>query len=51
MNAFAPAATNVGNPTLNVAIFGIFVVITLAIVIHAISSLKMQSGFPDGSGE
>ena len=31
----APAATNVGSPTLNITIFGVFVLITLAIVIRA----------------
>ena len=37
MNAIVPAATetNVGNPTLNIAVFAIFVVATLAIVIKA----------------
>ena len=37
MNAIVPAATetNVGNPTLNIAVFAIFVVVTLAIVIKA----------------
>jgi cation/acetate symporter len=37
VNAIVPAATetNVGNPTLNIAVFAIFVVATLAIVIKA----------------
>ena len=36
MNAIVRAAeTNVGNPTLNIAVFGIFVVVTLFIVIRA----------------
>ncbi len=33
--AAAPAATDIGNPWLNIAIFGVFVVVTLAIVIRA----------------
>ncbi|TQJ49259.1 cation acetate symporter [Phycicoccus sp. SLBN-51] len=36
MNAFVvPAATNVGSPALNITIFGIFVAVTLVIVIRA----------------
>ena len=35
MNALAPMATNVGNATLNITIFAVFVVITLAIVLKA----------------
>ena len=36
MNAIVRAAeTNVGNPTLNIAVFAIFVVVTLFIVIRA----------------
>ncbi|MDC5698672.1 cation acetate symporter [Intrasporangium calvum] len=38
--ALAPAATSVGNPTLNIAIFLVFVVITLAIVIKVASGNK-----------
>lgn len=33
--AEAPAATDIGNPWLNIGIFGLFVVVTLAIVIRA----------------
>jgi cation/acetate symporter len=33
--AILPAATNVGNPTLNITIFAVFVAITLAIVVRA----------------
>ncbi len=33
--AVLPAATNVGSPGLNIAIFALFVIITLAIVIRA----------------
>ncbi|MBB2987025.1 solute symporter family protein [Terracoccus luteus] len=32
---FVPAATTVGNPAINIGIFGLFVVVTLAIVIRA----------------
>jgi cation/acetate symporter len=35
VNALAPLATNVGNATLNITIFAVFVLITLAIVIKA----------------
>ncbi len=31
----APAATTVGNPAINIGIFALFVVVTLAIVIRA----------------
>ncbi len=35
MNALAPMATNVGNATLNITIFAVFVLITLGIVLKA----------------
>ncbi len=48
MNAFAPAATNVGNPTLNIAIFAVFVVITLAIVIKVSRTNKTATDYYAG---
>ena len=46
--ALAPAATNVGNPTLNITIFGVFVLITLAIVIRASKNNRSAADFYAG---
>ena len=35
MTAIVPAATDVGNPTLNITVFALFVLVTLGIVIKA----------------
>ncbi len=43
-----PAATNVGNPALNITIFGIFVLITLAIVIRASKNNRSAADFYAG---
>jgi cation/acetate symporter len=48
VTAFAPAATNVGNPTLNIAIFAVFVVITLAIVIKVSRTNKTATDYYAG---
>lgn len=44
----APTATNVGSPTLNITIFGIFVLITLAIVIRASKNNRSAADFYAG---
>lgn len=44
----APAATNVGSPTLNITIFGVFVLITLAIVIRASKNNRSAADFYAG---
>ena len=48
MNAAFRAAesTDIGNPTLNILIFGVFVVITLGIVLRAGFELVLDPGFP-----
>jgi cation/acetate symporter len=43
-----PAATEVGSPTLNITIFGIFVLITLAIVIRASRNNRSAADFYAG---
>ena len=43
-----PAATDVGSPTLNITIFGIFVLITLAIVIRASRNNRSAADFYAG---
>ena len=48
MTAFLPAATNVGNPTLNIAIFAVFVVITLVIVIKVSRTNKTATDYYAG---
>ena len=48
MTAFVPAATNVGNPTLNIAIFAVFVLITLAIVIKVSRTNKTATDYYAG---
>lgn len=44
----APAATEVGSPALNITIFGIFVLITLAIVIRASKNNRSAADFYAG---
>ncbi|MEP6629106.1 MAG: cation acetate symporter, partial [Lapillicoccus sp.] len=44
----APAATNVGSPTLNITIFVLFVVITLGIVIRASRNNRTAADFYTG---
>jgi cation/acetate symporter len=46
--ALAPAATNVGSPTLNITIFGVFVLITLGIVIRASKNNRSAADFYAG---
>jgi cation/acetate symporter len=46
--AIVPAATNVGSPTLNITIFGIFVLITLGIVIRASKNNRSAADFYAG---
>lgn len=49
MTAIAlPAATDVGSPTLNITIFGLFVLVTLAIVIRASRNNRSASDFYAG---
>lgn len=48
MSTFMPAATNVGNPTLNIVIFALFVVVTLAIVIRASRNNKTAADYYAG---
>ncbi len=48
MTAFVTAGTNVGNPTLNIAIFGVFVLITLAIVIRVSKTNKTATDYYAG---
>ena len=43
-----PAATDVGSPTLNITIFGLFVLVTLAIVIRASRNNRSASDFYAG---
>ncbi len=45
------AATDVGNPLLNIAIFVAFVVITMTIVIRASRTTKKASDFYTGGGQ
>ena len=46
--SLVPAATNVGSPALNITIFGIFVLITLAIVIRASKNNRSAADFYAG---
>lgn len=46
--SLAPAATNVGSPALNITIFGVFVLITLAIVIRASKNNRSAADFYAG---
>ncbi|KRE56374.1 cation acetate symporter [Phycicoccus sp. Soil748] len=46
--ALVPAATNVGSPALNITIFGIFVLITLGIVIRASKNNRSAADFYAG---
>ena len=46
--ALLPAATDVGNPTLNITIFAVFVVITLAIVLRAMRATRTATDFYAG---
>ncbi|SDP67522.1 cation/acetate symporter [Pedococcus dokdonensis] len=46
--SLAPAATEVGNPGLNITIFGVFVLITLAIVIRASRNNRSAADFYAG---
>ncbi|HET7279906.1 MAG TPA: cation acetate symporter [Dermatophilaceae bacterium] len=46
--ALLPAATDVGNPTLNITIFAIFVLITLAIVLRAMRATRTATDFYAG---
>ncbi len=46
--SLVPMATNVGSPTLNITIFGIFVLITLAIVIRASKNNSSAADFYAG---
>src|SRR6476660_2332140 len=46
--SLAPAATNVGSLTLNITIFGIFVLITLGIVIRASKNNRSAADFYAG---
>lgn len=46
--SLAPAATNVGSPTLNITIFGVFVLITLGIVIRASKNNRSAADFYAG---
>jgi cation/acetate symporter len=46
--AMLPAATDVGNPTLNITIFAIFVAITLAIVVRAMRFNRSATDFYAG---
>ncbi len=48
MSAFLPMETNVGNPTVNIAIFVVFVLITLAIVIRVSRTNKSAADFYAG---
>jgi len=48
VSALMPMATNVGNPTINIAIFVVFVLITLAIVIRASRHNKSAADFYAG---
>jgi cation/acetate symporter len=48
ITSLAPAATNVGSPGLNITIFGIFVLITLAIVIRASKNNRSAADFYAG---
>jgi cation/acetate symporter len=48
VTAFVPAATNVGNPSLNIAIFAVFVLITLAIVIKVSRTNKTATDYYAG---
>ncbi len=48
MNALVPMATNVGNATVNIAIFVVFVLITLAIVIRASRHNRSAADFYAG---
>jgi cation/acetate symporter len=48
MTSLAPMATNVGSPTLNITIFGIFVLITLGIVIRASKNNRSAADFYAG---
>ena len=51
MNALAiPAATQVGNTTLNILIFSIFVVVTLAIVIKVSTQNTSAADYYAGGG-
>ncbi|WP_270887184.1 solute symporter family protein [Pedococcus sp. 5OH_020] len=43
-----PAATDVGSPTLNITIFGVFVLITLAIVVRASTNNRTAADFYAG---
>ncbi|TPG14944.1 solute symporter family protein [Pedococcus bigeumensis] len=46
--ALVPAATNVGSPALNITIFGVFVLITLGIVIRASKNNRSAADFYAG---
>ncbi|MEP6855465.1 MAG: cation acetate symporter, partial [Pedococcus sp.] len=46
--SLVPMATNVGNPTLNITIFGVFVLITLGIVIKASKNNRSAADFYAG---
>ncbi len=48
MSSLVPMATNVGNPTINIAIFIVFVLITLGIVIKASRNNKSAADFYAG---
>ncbi|PXW35925.1 UNVERIFIED_CONTAM: cation/acetate symporter [Williamsia faeni] len=51
MKTLAADAASVGNPTLNIAIFVAFVVITMGIVIKASKTTKKASDFYTGGGQ
>ncbi|WP_457256281.1 solute symporter family protein [Pedococcus sp. P5_B7] len=48
LTTLAPAATEVGSPALNISIFGVFVLITLAIVIRASRNNRSAADFYAG---
>ena len=48
VTSLVPAATEVGSPALNISIFGVFVLITLAIVIRASRNNRSAADFYAG---
>ncbi|QNG17732.1 cation acetate symporter [Rhodococcus triatomae] len=51
MNILAQGGTDIGNPLFNIAIFGVFVVVTMGLVIRASRTTKKASDFYTGGGQ